>query len=199
LILRLYDPTTGDIFIDNNNLKNIKIEDWRNICSVVQQDVFLFNDTVKNNIIYGKLDASDEEVIEASKKANAYNFIMELPEKFETSIGERGVKLSGGQKQMLSLARAIIRKPQIMILDEATSSLDNESERIVQKAIDCFKGQMTIIVIAHRLSTILNADKIIVLDKGRIVEEGSHTDLIDKKSFYSKYYNLQFSNEIDKK
>lgn len=196
LILRLYDPTDGNIIVDGLDLKEIKIEDWRNICAVVQQDVFLFNDSVRNNILYGKLNASEEEIIESAKKSNAYNFIMNLPEKFDTVIGERGVKLSGGQKQMLSLARAIIRNPQIMIMDEATSSLDNESERQVQKAIDFLKGKMTIIVIAHRLSTILNADKIVVLDKGRIVEEGSHSDLIDKNSFYTKYYNLQFSSEL---
>jgi len=196
LILRLYDPTAGDIYVDNIKLKDIKIEDWRNICAVVQQDVFLFNDTIRNNILYGKLEATDEELIEAAKKANAYEFIMELPNKFDTYIGERGVKLSGGQKQMISLARAIIRNPQILILDEATSSLDNQSERNVQKALDYWQGKITIIVIAHRLSTILNADKIIVLDKGEIVEVGSHNDLIDKNSFYSRYYNLQFSMEL---
>jgi len=197
LLLRLYDVTQGEILIDDVNIKNIRIEDWRNICAIVQQDVFLFNDTIKNNILYGKLDATEEEVIEAAKKANAYNFIMELPDKFETFVGERGVKLSGGQKQMIALARAIIRQPQILILDEATSSLDNQSERNIQKALDYWQGKMTIIVIAHRLSTILNADKIIVLDKGQIVETGTHSDLIDKNSFYSRYYNLQFKLEVN--
>lgn len=198
LILRLYDPTEGAIFVDSENLKNLNISQWRNLIAIVFQDTFLFNDSIKNNILYGRLDATFDDVIESAKIANAYNFIMNLPQQFDTLIGERGVKLSGGQKQMIALARAIIRKPEILILDEATSSLDNASERAVQKAIENLKGKMTIIVIAHRMSTILNADKIIVMDKGQIVETGSHNDLIDNSIFYSKYYKLQFRNEAVK-
>ncbi|HOL48819.1 MAG TPA: ABC transporter ATP-binding protein [bacterium] len=190
LLLRFYDVNKGKIIIDDVDLKEIKIGSWLNLISYVPQDVFLFNVSIKENILFGRLDASDDEVIEAAKLANAHNFIMRLPNKYDTIIGERGVKLSGGQKQMIALARALVKKPQILILDEATSSLDNESEKLIQDSINKISKHITIIAIAHRLSTIINSDKIIVLDKGEIKEIGRHFDLLKLNGYYSKYYNL---------
>jgi subfamily B ATP-binding cassette protein MsbA len=193
LLLRFYDVDSGNISIDGTDLKDLKNKSWLDIISYVPQDVFLFNLSVKENIRFGNLQATDKDVIIAAKTANAHDFISGLPEGYDTIIGERGVKVSGGQKQMIALARALIRQPQILILDEATSSLDNESERLVQRAIDKISKNITIIAIAHRLSTITNADKIIVLEKGKIVEEGNHT-LIEESGHYEKFYNLQFQD-----
>ncbi|MBP7654383.1 ABC transporter ATP-binding protein [Candidatus Dependentiae bacterium] len=193
LIMRFYDPASGVISVDGTDLKNLKLAEWRNLISVVLQDNFIFNASVKENILYGKLDADEGEILNAAKNANAYDFIMKLPDKFDTVLGERGITLSGGQKQMIALARALVRKPQILILDEATSSLDNESERLIQNSIEKLSKNITVIVIAHRLSTILNADQIIVIDNGKIVETGNHAELISKNGKYKKYYDLQFS------
>ncbi len=190
LLLRFYDTNEGKILVDDIDIKNLKIKEWLEMVSFVPQDVFLFNKSIKENILMGKLDADEKEILEATETSNAYSFIKNLPEKFDTIIGERGVKLSGGQKQMIALARALIRKPQILILDEATSSLDNVSEKLIQDAINKLSKNITIIAIAHRLSTVVNSDKIIVLDNGKIVETGKHEELLKLNRYYFKYYDL---------
>jgi ABC-type multidrug transport system fused ATPase/permease subunit len=163
--------------------------------SIVPQDVILFGGTIKENIAYGKPDATDEEIILASKQANALNFIESFPEKFETVVGERGIKLSGGQRQRIAIARALLKNPSILILDEATSSLDSESEKLVQEALEILMEGRTSIIIAHRLSTIRSADQILVLDKGIITEQGTHQELIAlENGIYKNLSNLQFSN-----
>jgi len=193
LIARFYDVTSGEILIDGVNIKNIKIEDLRNLIGIVPQETILFNDTVRNNIIFGMENVTEEQLTEAARNANALEFIENLQEGFESIVGERGLKLSGGQKQRLAIARALLRNPQILILDEATSSLDTESERIVQAAIDNLMVNRTSIVIAHRLSTIKNANKIIVIDDNKIVQTGTHEELItDEKGLYKKLYEIQF-------
>lgn len=192
LIPRFYDPTKGDIFVDGYNLKKLKSEPLRNQIGIVQQEPFLFNDTVKANIAYGKLGTSDEEIINAAKAANAHQFIMEFPKQYETEIGERGVKLSGGQKQRLSIARAILADPKILILDEATSSVDTETEILIQKAIDNLVKDRTTFVVAHRLSTIQHADLIIVLDNGKVVEMGKHEELLAQDGLYTRLHKVQF-------
>lgn len=193
LIPRFYDPSSGEILLDDTNIKNIKIQSLRKLMGIVTQETFLFNETVKNNIAYGLTDYPLEKIIDAAKAANAHNFIIEMPDGYETIIGERGVKLSGGQRQRLSIARAILKNPDIMIFDEATSSLDNESEILVQEAIERMMINRTTFVIAHRLSTIRNASRILVLDRGRIVQLGKHEDLIrDEKGLYYKFYEMQF-------
>ena len=163
----------------------------RDLMGLVTQDSILFNDTVKNNILLGKIDATENDVIEALKIANAWEFVKELPQGIETNIGDSGNKLSGGQKQRLSIARAVLKNPPIMILDEATSALDTESERLVQDALDKMMKNRTSIVIAHRLSTIQKADMIIVLQKGKIIEQGTHEDLIKKRGMYNKLVEMQ--------
>jgi ABC-type multidrug transport system fused ATPase/permease subunit len=178
LLLRFYDPQTGSILIDNKDSKDYSLTALRNNMAVVPQDVLLFGGSIGENISYGKPGASMEEITEAAKKANAYDFIMSFPEKFETLVGERGVKLSGGQRQRVAIARAVLKDPSILILDEATSSLDSESERVVQEALDKLMVGRTSFVIAHRLSTIRNADKIIVIDKGIVRESGTHEELM---------------------
>jgi len=193
LIPRFYDPTSGKIFIDNIDLRDIKIQNLRKLMGIVTQETFLFNETIKNNIAYGLEHCPLEKVIEAAITANAHNFILEMPEGYDTIIGERGVKISGGQRQRLSIARAILKNPDIMIFDEATSSLDNESEILVQEAIERMMVNRTTVVIAHRLSTIRNANRILVLDRGKIVQLGNHEDLIaDEKGLYRKFYEMQF-------
>lgn len=193
LIPRFYDPTSGNIFLDGINIKDIKIQSLRKLMGIVTQETFLFNETIRNNIAYGLDDCPLEKIIEAAKTANAHNFIMETPNGYDTVIGERGVKLSGGQRQRLSIARAILKNPDIMIFDEATSALDNESEILVQEAIERMMINRTTFVIAHRLSTIRNATRILVLDRGRIIQMGKHEDLIaDEKGLYRKFYEMQF-------
>jgi subfamily B ATP-binding cassette protein MsbA len=193
LIPRFYDPTSGKILIDDIDIKKASVKDVRSLMGIVTQETVLFNESVKNNIAYGLQDFPEEKVIEASKIANAHNFILELPKQYETMIGERGVKLSGGQRQRLSIARALLKNPPIMIFDEATSALDNESEVLVQEAIERLMADRTTFVIAHRLSTIMNADRILVMDKGKIVQDGRHEQLIeDEKGIYKKLYELQF-------
>ncbi|MDU5503657.1 MAG: ABC transporter ATP-binding protein [Anaerococcus vaginalis] len=189
LIPRFYETNKGKISIDNENIDDLTLDSLRNNIGIVQQDVYLFGASIKDNILYGKEDASDEEIIEASKLAGAYDFIMELPDGFDTYVGERGVKLSGGQKQRISIARVFLKNPPILILDEATSSLDNTSEAIVQDSLEKLSKGRTSLTIAHRLSTIINADSILVLTEDGIVERGNHKDLLDKKGIYYKLYN----------
>ncbi|MDO4663038.1 MAG: ABC transporter ATP-binding protein [Tissierellia bacterium] len=189
LIPRFYDVTNGEILIDDRNIKNFTLESLRDHIGIVQQDVYLFSGTIRDNISYGRPNASNEDIIQSAKLAGAYDFIMELPEKFETYIGERGIKLSGGQKQRISIARVFLKNPPILILDEATSSLDNKSERIVQDSLDVLSKGRTTITIAHRLSTIINADKILVLTEDGIVETGTHKELLDKRGIYYNLYN----------
>lgn len=191
LICRFYDPSQGQVSVDGHDLRKIKLLSLRNQVAVVLQDAFLFNNTVAVNLLYGKPDATRKELMAAAKAANAHEFIMELPEDYDTEIGERGVKLSGGQKQRLALARAILADPRILILDEATSSVDAESEYLIQQALERVLKGRTALVIAHRLSTIRNADKIIVLDQGRIVEMGDHHNLMRRKGLYNQLYQRQ--------
>jgi subfamily B ATP-binding cassette protein MsbA len=193
LIPRFYDPTDGKILIDNVNIKNAKIESLRKLMGIVTQETFLFNESIKNNIAYGLGEYPFERIEEAARTANAHNFIMEMPNGYDTVIGERGVKLSGGQRQRISIARALLKNPEIMIFDEATSSLDNESELLVQEAIERLMVNRTTIVIAHRLSTIRNATRIVVLDRGEVIQTGKHDELIkDGKGLYKKLYEMQF-------
>ncbi|WP_163401331.1 ABC transporter ATP-binding protein [Flavobacterium fluviatile] len=195
LILRFYDITSGEILVDGKSIYDYDLENLRGNMSIVPQDVILFGGTIRENIAYGKPDASDEEIMLAAKQANALNFIEGFPEKFETLVGERGVKLSGGQRQRIAIARALLKNPSILILDEATSSLDSESEKLVQEALEVLMEGRTSIIIAHRLSTIRNADKILVLDNGKITEEGTHQELINlENGIYKNLSNLQFSN-----
>ncbi len=192
LIPRFYDVTAGAIKIDDINIKNIKIESLLKLIGIVTQETFLFNDTIKNNISYGTDRFSQEEIEAAAKMANAHEFIVKMTNGYNTLIGDRGVKISGGQRQRLAIARALLKNPPILILDEATSALDTESEILVQNAIENLMRGRTSIVIAHRLSTIINAHKIVVIEKGKIVEQGKHSELLTKNGLYKKLYNLQF-------
>ena len=192
LIPRFYDVTSGEIEIDGTNIKEFTLDSLRKQIGIVQQDVFLFGGTIKDNILYGNLEASEEELIEAAKKANIYDYIQSLPKGFETEIGERGVKLSGGQKQRLSIARIFLKNPSILILDEATSALDNTTELLIQNALDELCKGRTTIVVAHRLSTIRNADEIMVISDGNIKEKGTHDELMKEGGAYKILYDLQF-------
>jgi len=198
LLIRFYDPTDGNITIDGKDIRDYKIDDLRNLMGVVTQEVVLFDDTVANNIAYGRIGAPMKDIIKASKAANAYDFIMKMENGFDTVIGERGVKLSGGQRQRLAIARAILKNPQILIFDEATSSLDSESEFLVQEAINRLMKDRTTFIIAHRLSTIRNCKRIMVIDKGKIIEQGTHEKLLAKDGLYKKLYNMQFRNSGEK-
>lgn len=191
LLTRFYDVNNGEILIDNQNIKDVTMKSLRDLTGLVTQDSIMFNGTIKDNIRLGNLQATDEEVINALKIANAYEFIKDLPEGINTNIGDSGNKLSGGQKQRLSIARAVLKNPPIMILDEATSALDTESERLVQDALENMMQNRTSVVIAHRLSTIQKADKIVVMQKGEIVEQGTHDELLAKKGTYSKLVMMQ--------
>jgi ATP-binding cassette, subfamily B, bacterial MsbA len=192
LIPRFYDVKEGSILIDGIDIRKIKLISLRNLMGIVAQETILFNDTIRNNIAYGSHDIPLEKIIEAAQAANAHNFISEMKEGYDTVIGDRGVKLSGGERQRISIARALLKNPPVLILDEATSSLDTESEVLVQQAIERLMEGRTSIVIAHRLSTVQNADKIIVLSEGRIVEQGKHSELIKIDGLYKKLYNMQF-------
>lgn len=192
LIPRFYEPTAGVIKVDGTDIRNLTLKSLRDHIGVVQQDVYLFAGTILENIQYGRPDATREEVIEAAKRANAHDFIMEFPEGYDTDIGQRGVKLSGGQKQRISIARVFLKNPPILIFDEATSALDNESEKVVQDSLEKLAANRTTFVIAHRLSTIRNAEKILVLTENGIEESGSHRELIEKDGIYRKLYEIQY-------
>ena len=192
-LLSLYFiPTKGKIFIDDINIKRFNLQFLRKIIAYVPQEIILFNDTIENNILYGKPKATVKEIIEVAKAANIHHFIESLPRKYNTLVGERGIKLSTGQKQRLAIARALIREPKILVLDEATSSLDTESETLIQEALEGLIKNKTTFIVAHRLSTVRKADEILVLGKGKIVEKGTHKELMKKKGIYFKFYSLQF-------
>ena len=182
----------GNINIDDIDIRNINVNSLREKIGLVSQDSILFNDTVSNNIKLGSPQSSNKDIYESAKKANAFEFIEKMSDKFDTNIGEKGVRISGGQKQRLAIARAIIKNPDILILDEATSALDSHSEKKIQEAIDSFSNEMTLIIIAHRLSTIKKADKILFFDNGEIVENGTHEELMKLNKKYKKLYDLQF-------
>ncbi|HEY8418868.1 MAG TPA: ATP-binding cassette domain-containing protein, partial [Clostridia bacterium] len=188
---------SGKITIDDIDIKDFTLKSLRSNIGIVQQDVYIFNGTIKENIAYGDPKASDEQIIEAAKNANIHDFIMSLPEGYDTKVGERGARLSGGQKQRISIARVFLKNPKILILDEATSALDNESEKHIQEALERLSKNRTTIVIAHRLSTIRNADLIYVIADGRIKEQGTHKELLKQKGLYAKYYNMQFEGIDD--
>ncbi|WP_082886285.1 ABC transporter ATP-binding protein [Flavisolibacter tropicus] len=192
LLLRFYEPNDGAVLFDNRPANSIPLSQLRKQIALVPQDIILFGGTIKENIAYGKPDATDAEIQEAARKANAHHFISQFPEQYETVVGERGIKLSGGQRQRIAIARAILKDPSILILDEATSSLDSESEQLVQEALDNLMRGRTSFVIAHRLSTIRNADKIVVIDKGTVVETGSHQELMANNGLYRKLNEMQF-------
>ena len=195
LIPRFYDCNSGDITIDGQSIYSVKIEKLRNNISIVTQDTTLFDETIKNNILYANINASDEEIKEAAEKSFADEFIKDLPKKYDTLIGENGIRLSGGEKQRLSIARAMLKKTPIILLDEATSSLDAETENKIQQAINLLTKNKTTLVIAHRLSTILNSDRIYVVDHGSIVDEGKHEDLIKNSKIYKNFYEKQLRKD----
>lgn len=197
LLPRFYDVKSGSVTIDGQDVRDITMESLREQVGIVPQETILFNGSVYDNILYGRLDATKEEIIAAAKAANAHNFIMDLPQGYETMLGDRGMNISGGQRQRLAIARAILKNPQILILDEATSALDTESERIVQEALDRLMVGRTSFVIAHRLSTIKNADKILVLDKGVLVEQGTHEELLQAGGLYAHLYQIQYNKKDD--
>lgn len=194
LLIRFYEPKKGNIKLDGIDIKDYELNQYRKIFSMVSQETILFNDTIANNIRYGKEDASDEEVISALKTAHCWEFVSKLPENIHSNIGDRGSQLSGGERQRLAIARALVRNPQILIFDEATSALDAESEKIVQNAINQSLENRTAIIVAHRLATIIDCDKIYVFQKGRIVESGTHSELLEKNNVYKNLYNIQFNN-----
>jgi len=192
LIPRFYDVTTGMILIDGQDIRNVTVESLRGQIAIVTQQTILFNDTVRNNIAYGDISKTEDQIVEAAKAAHAHDFILRLPKGYETVIGEQGTKLSGGERQRISIARALLKNAPILILDEATSSLDSEAEIEVQDALENLMKGRTTLVIAHRLSTIRNADRIIVLVNGEIREEGTHETLLSRHGEYSRLYNMQF-------
>ena len=195
LIPRFYDVTEGSITIDGNDVRSLTLHSLRSAIGIVQQDVYLFGGTIRENILYGKPDATEDELIAAAKRANIHDFILSLPQGYDTSAGERGVRLSGGQKQRIAIARVFLKNPKILILDEATSALDNESERHIQQALEQLSIGRTTLVIAHRLSTIRNADEILVINDEGIRERGTHEELLAKNGLYAEYYNMQFDHE----
>ncbi len=197
LLPRFYDPLSGSITLDGKDLREYDLRSLRRSMGIVSQDTFLFNDSVRNNIAYSRDWATASEVVEAAKRANAYEFIIQLPDGFDTQVGDRGVMLSGGQRQRLAIARALLRDPDILILDEATSALDTVSERLVQQALEELCRDRTTIVIAHRLSTIQKADQIVVLDKGKVVEIGSHKELLEEGGYYTQLYTMQFDQDAN--
>lgn len=199
LLARFYDIVSGKIKINGLDSQSIPLSEFRNYIGVVPQESFLFSGSIAENIAFGKESVMQAEIEKAAKMANAYEFIMELPEKFETEVGERGTRLSGGQKQRIAIARALIQNPQIMILDEATSALDTESEKLVQEALDQLMKGRTTFVIAHRLSTIIHADKIVVMENGKIKEVGNHKELLERKGLYEHLYHIQFQEKMEEK
>jgi ATP-binding cassette subfamily B protein/subfamily B ATP-binding cassette protein MsbA len=184
LVARFHDPTRGRILVNGSDIREFRLRTYRDLLAIVQQDVFLFDGSVRDNIAYGRHDATDAEVEDAARRANAHEFIVKLPDEYETFIGERGVKLSGGQCQRLAIARAVLASPQILILDEATSNLDTESEQLIQESMAALLAGRTTFVIAHRLSTIRRADVILLMDDGRVIERGTHEELMDAHGVY---------------
>jgi subfamily B ATP-binding cassette protein MsbA len=199
LIPRFYEPTEGRILLDGVDTQDIRLDALRSLTGIVSQDTVLFNDTVMRNIAYGSAAGkSREQVIQAARDANAHDFIMELPQGYDTVLGERGTRLSGGQRQRLAIARALLSDPPILILDEATSALDTESERLVQEAIERLLEGRTVFVIAHRLSTVAHANLILVLDRGRVVERGTHDELLSRRGVYHRLHSLQFGAPVER-
>jgi len=195
LISRFYDPDEGSVFIDGENIKGVRLSDLRKNIAPVLQNTFLFNGTVMENIAYSAAQASEEEIIEAAKAARIHSSIIEMPDGYQTQVGERGIRLSGGQKQRIAIARAILRKAPIIILDEATASVDSQTERDIQRAIDELSKERTIIAIAHRLSTIQRADIILVMEEGEIIQRGTHDELINIPGLYRRLYMAQSEGE----
>jgi len=193
LLPRFFDPKEGVVTVNDIDIRDMTLKSIRNKIGIVSQETILFNGTIRENIAYGKLDASYEEIVNAANAANAHTFINELAEGYDTHIGERGTKLSGGQRQRVSIARAILKNPPILVLDEATSHLDTESEREVQKAIENLMVGRTVLVIAHRLSTVQTASRILVIENGRIMEQGTHDELMNQRGHYKTLYDLQFN------
>lgn len=198
LVLRLYEPSSGSIIVDGVDLHAFNVGSWRDKLGVVSQDTFIFNDSIEENIRFGSTVASDDDVISAAKAAGALEFIQKLPEGFETVLGERGYRLSGGERQRIALARALLRNPEVLILDEATSNLDSHSEFVIQKALDVLQKERTVIVIAHRLSTIMKADQIVVLDQGKLIEAGTHQELLQMNGKYAHFWNIQSQKVTEK-
>jgi ABC-type multidrug transport system fused ATPase/permease subunit len=195
LIPRFYDPDQGAVLVDGMDLRDVTVRSLREQIAVVFQESFLFNGSIGENIAYGKTNATEAEVVEAARAANVHSFVVELPEQYATIIGERGIKLSGGQRQRLAIARALLKDPRILILDEATSSVDSETEQLIQEALERLLRGRTSIVIAHRLSTVLHADQILVVEDGRIVERGTHDALLALGGVYSKLHHAQFERQ----
>ena len=197
LLPRFYDPTAGQILIDGHDLKEVTLESLRRQIAIVPQEIALFQGTIKENIGYGQPGATDEEIFEAAKKANANSFILALPNGYETEVGERGAKLSGGERQRIAIARAVLRDPKILILDEATSSLDAETEVLIREALEKLMKGRTTFIIAHRLQSITDADLILVMDKGKIIQRGIHDTLIREKGVYQQIFNIQTRIEVE--
>jgi ATP-binding cassette subfamily B protein len=196
LVQRFYDPENGSIKLDRKDIKKLNLKCLRSNIGTVSQEPVLFTGTIAENIRFGKQDATMEEIIEAAKLANAHDFIMNLPKGYSSEIGQRGVKLSGGQKQRLCIARVFLKNPPVLILDEATSALDNESESIIKQSLESLAKGRTTIVIAHRLSTIKEADLILVMEQGKVIEKGTHSDLLRENGFYAELYNSQFTESV---
>jgi ATP-binding cassette subfamily B protein len=195
LIPRLYDPTAGRILLDHHDLRDVTLDSLSAQIGMVTQETHLFHDTIRTNLLYAKLDATQAELEASAQAANIHDFVVNLPDGYDTIVGERGYRLSGGEKQRVALARVILKNPRILVLDEATSSLDSESEKLIQEALKRVMAGRTSIVIAHRLSTILSADVILVLDRGMIVERGTHRELLAQGGLYAQLYETQFSHE----
>jgi ATP-binding cassette, subfamily B, bacterial MsbA len=199
LILRLYDPSSGVVRIDSHDLRRLTQQSFREQIGLVTQDTFLFHDTIYNNILFGRLDATREEVYAAAQTAYAHDFILEQPQKYDTVVGDKGMLLSGGQQQRLAIARAVLKNAPILLLDEATSALDSESEKQIQLALQTLAAGKTVVAIAHRLSTILSSDQIVVMDRGQIKEIGTHPELLAKSGYYRRLYDLQFNRGAEHK
>ena len=196
LLPRFYDPQGGVIRVDGHDIRTVTLKSLRNLMGIVTQETYLFNDTIRHNIAYGQNGLALEKIEEAARMANAHDFIMQFEQGYDSLVGNRGIMLSGGQRQRIAIARALLKNPQILVFDEATSALDTESEALVQEAIDRLMANRTTLVIAHRLSTIKNADRILVLDQGTIVESGSHAELMSRDGLYKRLYLMQFKGDL---